>query len=136
MPAAILLTLLVAAGLAGWFLRPRPGAYLSGRLPDSTRWQLLYSPSELPVVMEALDTIRVAFLLRESDIYRLLPTDRLFYLYRATYPHGGADAMEFEELFLMLSHRHHVPEVEMERLERPTVADILRLCLSHANKGT
>lgn len=136
MTAAVLVSLFVAAGIAGWFFRPRHDAYLSDRLPDLARWQQLYSPSELSAVMDVLDTLRLAFLLGESDVYRLLPHDRLLDLYCAAYPHGGADAMEFEELFLMLSRRHHVPDDELDRLQSLTVDDIIRLCLSHANNGT
>jgi hypothetical protein len=64
--------------------------------------------------------------------WRLQPSDRLIDLYRAAYPRGGADTMEFEELSLELTRSFGVSEAELERLDIATVSDIIRLCISHA----
>lgn len=120
------------AGVVAWFLRPRRDALFRGRISDLSWWENLYSPSEMPTVMATLQTLRDAFLLRECDIYRLQPADRLIDLYRAIYPHGGADSMEFEELSLLLARGHGVLESEMTHLDKLTVSDVIGLCLSHA----
>ena len=131
MATTVLISLLAAAGMGCWLLLPRHNAFLRDRVPETLRWQQLYPASELPTVMAALQSIRDAFLLQDADIFRLLPNDPLNDLYRAAYPHGGADTMEFEHLSLALSRNFGIPETELERLDNPTVSDIIHVCISH-----
>jgi len=134
MATAILISLLAAAGLAIWLMRPRYDAFLRDRVPESLRWQLLYPASELPMVMAALQAIQDAFLLSDDDLFRLLPNDRLQDLYGATYPQGGADTMEFENLLIALSRGFGVPKTELEGLDDPTVSEIIHVCVFHGTK--
>ena len=132
MVTAALITALAATAMAGWVLRTRRNAVLGGRVAEPARWQQLYPASDLPTVMPALYIICEAFLLPGSDVFRLQPEDRLDVFYRAAYPQGGADTMEFEHLSLALSRTFNVPTCELERLNTRTVSDILILCISHA----
>ena len=83
---------------------------------------------EQTTVITVLGLIRDEFHLRRDDIYRLRPDDRLMAIYRAAYPRGGADAMEFEGLTWTLHDKFCIPQDELV-LPDPTVADIVRLCL-------
>jgi hypothetical protein len=135
MTAALLLAALTAAGVASWYYRPRHDAFLRGRRPDFEWWKRRYADRELPVVISALQAICDAFSLDESDIHRLQPSDRLRAIYRDAYPHGGADSMEFEHLFLALGRRFGVPETALDQLTDPAVSDIIEVCLCHAAKA-
>ena len=105
-------------------------ALLRKRAADPERWSRLYPPEQLPVVMRALEAISYSFLLRQGDVYRLEPSDRLMAIYRASYPVLWADSLEFESLMLELSENFAVPESELATLSEATVADVIALCLA------
>lgn len=109
--------------------------YLRNREPDKTRWVSIYSPKDLPVVEAALDDIKNAFLLRNDDVFRLLPNDFLLDVYKSAYPHKGADTLEFENLALFLQ-KKGIPEKALAEVTNPTVGDIINLCLTHHSSGT
>lgn len=58
------------------------------------------------------------------------PGTRLSAIYRASYPSGGADALEFENLQLTLRQVFHVPEEGLNALWDATVEDVIQLCLA------
>jgi hypothetical protein len=107
-----------------WFLRDRP--------LDTTLWERGYSQSQIPVVICALQAIAEAFLLRKDDIYRLYPGDRLHAIYKAAYPRGGPDALEFELLSKKLMKHFKVPEAVLQQHTDPTVQDVVQLCLRYS----
>lgn len=109
--------------------------FLRCRDTNKEQWSKRYSPSDLPVVFEALEDIVFSFLLREDDIYRLRPNDRLHDIYKSAYPHGGADSLEFENLASSLMEKG-VSEQILEELTNPTVGDIINLCLTNQSTRT
>ena len=130
-----LIPLIVIAIITGrYFYRPS-WEYLRNREPDKMRWVGMYSPKDLPVVEDALDDIKNAFLLRNDDVFRLLPNDFLLDVYKSAYPHKGADTLEFENLALFLRQKG-ITEKTLVELTNPTVGDIINLCLTHHSTGT
>ena len=79
-------------------------AYLRNRTPDPDLWRRHYPVVEQTTVITVLGLIRDEFHLRRDDIYRLRPDDRLMAIYRAAYPRGGADAMEFRNVSTRMRH--------------------------------
>jgi hypothetical protein len=79
--------------------------------------------------MEVLTTLATAFNLRPDDPFRLLPSDRLLDIYKAAYPKGGADSLEFEWLAEDLQEVYGVPERECSKLVHATVEQVIEMCL-------
>ncbi|OAI21166.1 hypothetical protein BJL95_04135 [Methylomonas sp. LWB] len=104
-------------------------------MPDKKLWVEIYSSNDLPVVEDALDDIKNAFLLRNDDVFRLRPNDLLLDIYNAAYPHKWADTLEFETLTLSLK-KKGIPEKALAELTNPTVGDIINLCLTLHSRGT
>jgi hypothetical protein len=112
------------------YLRTPPWAYLRGRTADRHRWERLYAPTDLPVVMETLDLVCASFLLRSEDRYRLQPSDRLLDIYQASYPKRGADTLEFESLARDLTTHYQLSEhFVVKRLSEATVGTVIHWCL-------
>lgn len=86
----------------------------------------MYSSNQLPSVEEALDDIKTAFLLRDEDVFRLLPTDLLHDIYKSAYPYKSPDALEFENLAKKLENKG-VSRDTLARLTNPSVEDIIKL---------
>ncbi len=104
--------------------------YLRKRDLDKERWKKLYSTDEVPIVDSVIQCIVDAFLLRSGDAFRLKPTDRLSEIYHAAYPNNWADALEYETLVSLLNDEFQISINEFEKLDDPTVEDIISLCLS------
>ncbi len=98
--------LLLAAIYAVYTHRPS-FEYLKGREPDQSLWEIEYS-KEMPRVLEILRLVCKALLLRDDDVYRLRPNDRVLAIYKAAYPHGGPDSLELESLATEVRRRYHV----------------------------
>jgi len=107
-----------------WFLRERP--------LDNELWQRIYVPEQMPIVLSALRAISGAFLLRQDDIYRLRPNDKLSSIYRAAYPSKEIpDALEFEFLSETLMNQFHVPALVIGQYKDPTVRNVVQWCLQY-----
>ena len=84
------------------------------------------------MVVAALQTISDAFLLRQGDLFKLRPEDRLHDIYRAAYPNIQVpDALEFETLTKVLVHGFHVPESVLATEREPRVQDVVDWCLRY-----
>jgi hypothetical protein len=68
-------------------------------------------------------------LLRDNDVPRLRPDDRLSAMYRAAYPkRWQADTLEFETLQADLRRKYDIPESALSTLWEMTIGDIIHLC--------
>ena len=134
-PSVGVLAFAVVAIALGWrFVKwHRPtNEYVRHRAAHPGAWEHQY-PAELePLVRKVLGTIQTAFLLRDDDIHRLRPDDRLSAIYQAAYPkRWQADTLEFETLHADLREKYHVPESALTTLWDMTVSDVLHLCIAH-----
>jgi hypothetical protein len=127
----VITAIFVLAAIFGF--RSRPSWWLlRERAPDQGLWQRLYTPEQMPVTLSALQAISDAFLLRQDDIYRLRPEDKLLAIYRAAYPSEHTpDSLEFEVLSDKLMRQFHVPESVLAQYNDPSVQDIVQLCLKN-----
>lgn len=130
----LLIPLLIATIVAvtyGRYIHQPSWEYLRNREPNRKPWIEMFPSELMPVVEDALDDIRKAFLLREDDVFRLRPDDLLLDIYRSAYPRGGADTLEFNNLDNFLQ-KKGIPEDFRSELTNPTVLDIINLCLTHS----
>ena len=129
------LSFVVSAIAIGWHIvkwyRPT-NEYVRRRMSDPGLWEREYPAELAPLARKVLGTIRTAFLLREDDVDRLRPDDRLSAMYRAAYPkRWQADTLEFETLQADLRKKYHIPESVLSTLWEMTIGDIIHLCIAH-----
>ena len=125
--AAVVIAVLVYARLAGY---AASNSYIRNREPQVRPWRLAYPDQSTEDVERILRTVCFEFLLKDRDIYRLRPTDRLQEIYRAAYPRpGGADALEFECLAEELEDSYGLTKDLTSTLWEATVSDVVDWCL-------
>lgn len=135
--AAIVIVVGVIVIQAFWTCTPSY-AYLTGRTVDWSRWDHL-TAEEAEIAPAALRLICGAFLLRDSDMFRLRREDRLADVYTAAYPGSPmpqCDACEFETLVVDLERQFKVTEARLQEAWEFTVGDVLDLCAEASRPTT
>jgi hypothetical protein len=126
----VVLAIAIGWHIAKWY-RPT-NEYVRRRTSDPELWKREYPTELAPLVGKVLGTIRTAFLLREDDVHRLRPDDRLSAMYRAAYPkRWQPDTLEFETLQADLRKKYHIPESALSTLWEMTIGDIIHLCVAY-----
>jgi hypothetical protein len=129
--SVVVAVVVLAAVLFAWRTHTSSRAYLRNRAVDYDRWRRLYPESQLAHVLDVLAGLCHSFLLRNDDVYRLKPSDRLRDIYHAAYPHAFADALEFEVLALFLEDSFQVPRDRCDQLYQATVGEVIAWTIEH-----
>ncbi|MDR2675963.1 MAG: hypothetical protein LBC18_14135 [Opitutaceae bacterium] len=110
--------------LSPWYARGCAGRAWKKRFPDATATE----------IRRFLSVFADGFLLKKRHRLKFFPDDSINEIYKAIYPFGGPDAMEYEILFLELDKLYN-REIPVESFnERLTLGELFSAARASSDK--